>query len=75
MGKGIWVEADGIFNCIFFKKNVRILVQILLTFVHMGPIGIKWKLVQVMAWRHIDAKPLPESMMSRFTDAYMRPHA
>ena len=28
-------------------------------------------LVQVMAWRRIGDKPLPETMMAQFTDAYM----
>ena len=28
--------------------------------------------VQVMAWRQIGDKPLPEPMMAQFTDAYMR---
>ena len=29
-------------------------------------------LVQGMAWRRTGAKPLPEVMMSRFTEAYVR---
>ena len=37
-----------------------------------GPIDNKWALVQVMACRLFSAKPLPELMLSQFTDAYMR---
>ena len=38
----------------------------------MGPIDNKAALVQVMAWRRTGDKPLPESMRTQFTDAYMR---
>ena len=31
----------------------------------------KSALVQAMAWHHRGAKPLPESMLTQFTDAYM----
>ena len=31
-----------------------------------------WALVQVMAWRRIVERPLPEPMLIQFTDAYMR---
>ena len=46
--------------------------RISLKFVRKGPIGSDWVLVQVMAWRRIGNKPLPEPMLSQFTDAYMR---
>ena len=36
------------------------------------PVDNKSALVQVMAWRLLDAKPLPEPMLTQFTDAYMR---
>ena len=32
----------------------------------------KSALVQAVAWRRTGDKPLPEPMMSQFTDAYMR---
>ena len=40
-------------------------------FVPKGPINNKSALVQVMACRLFGAKPLPESMLTQFTDAYM----
>ena len=36
------------------------------------PIKNRSSLIKIIAWRRIDAKPLPESMMNEFTDAYMR---
>ena len=38
----------------------------------MSPIDNMSALVQVMAWRRIGDKPLPELMMTQFIDAYMR---
>ena len=29
-------------------------------------------MVQIMAWRRIDDKPLSETMQTQFTDAYMQ---
>ena len=46
--------------------------QISLKFVPRSPIDNKPALVQVMAWRRTGDKPLPEPMMTQFTDAYMR---
>ena len=37
-----------------------------------GPIDNKQVLVQVMAWRRIGDRPLPEALLAKFTDAYMR---
>ena len=37
-----------------------------------SPIENKLALVQVMAWRRTDNKPLPEPILTQFTDAYMR---
>ena len=41
-------------------------------FVPTGPIDNKAALVQVVAWHRTGDKPLPESMFTQFTDAYMR---
>ena len=49
----------------------RISIQISLKFVPEGPIDNKSALVQVMAWRWTSDKPLPEPMVTQFTDAYM----
>ena len=38
----------------------------------LSPIDNIPALVQVMAWRRTDAKPLPEPMLAQFTDAYMQ---
>ena len=55
-----------------FSWMFSILIQISLKFVPKGPIDNKWALDQVMAWRRIGDKPLPEPMLIQFTDAYMR---
>ena len=66
------ILADDIFKCIFLSENDRISIKISLTFVPRSPIDNKAALVQVMAWRRIGDKSLPEPMMAEFTDAYMR---
>ena len=64
--------AADTFKCIFMNENPCILIQISLKFVPKGPIDNIPALVQVMAWRRTGDKPLPEAMLTRFTDAYMR---
>ena len=64
------ILADDIFNCIFLYKKDRILIQISLEFVSRSPIDNKAALVLVMAWRRTGDKPLPEPMMTQFTDIY-----
>ena len=64
------ILADDIFKSIFLNENVKISMQISLKFVPIGPIDNKSALVQVL--HRADAKPLPEAMMTQFTDAYMR---
>ena len=54
---------DDIFTCIYFSKNVRILIRISLKFVPKGPINNIPALVQIMAWRHPGDRPLYEPMM------------
>ena len=66
------VVADDILKCIFVNENDRIHIQISLKFIPRSPIDNKPALVRVMAWRRIGDKPLPELMMTQFTDAYMR---
>ena len=55
-----------------FNKSVRITITISLKFVPKGPIYYKSALVQVMAWHRTGEKPLSESMLTQFTDAYIR---
>ena len=65
------ISADDNLKCIFLNENDRILIRISLKFIPKSAIDSKPALVQVMAWRQIGAKPLPESMLIRFSDAYM----
>ena len=64
--------ADDIFRCIFVNEKFWILIKISLKCVPRGPIDNNQTLVQIMTWRWIGNKPLPEPMLTRFTDAYMR---
>ena len=64
--------ADNILKCIFLNKNDKIGIQISLKLVPRSPIDNTSALVQVMAWRRTGDKPLPESVMMQFIDAYMR---
>ena len=66
------ILADDIFKCILLNENDKIPIQILLKLVPGSPIGNKSAFVQVMAWRRTGDKPLPEQVMTQFTDAYMR---
>ena len=66
------ILADDIFKGIFLNETDKIPIQISLKLVPRSPIDNKSALVRVMAWRRTGDKPLPEPMMSQFTDAYMR---
>ena len=66
------IVTDNTFKRIFLNEDVRTSIQISRKFVPKGPIGNKPALVQVMAWRRTGDKPLPEAMLTQFTDAYMR---
>ena len=65
------ISADDNLKCILLNENDRIPIQILLKLVPRSPIDNK-PLVQVMAWRRPGDKPLPKSMMTQLTDAYMQ---
>ena len=62
---------DGIFKSIF-NESVWISITISLKFIPKGPIDYNSALVQVMAWHRTGEKPLPESMLFQFTDAYIQ---
>ena len=62
--------TDDIFKSIF-NESVWISITISLKFIPKGPIDYKSALVQVMAWHRTGEKPLPESMLTKFTDAYI----
>ena len=55
--------GDDTFKRIFLNENVRISIKISLKFVPKGPINNNPALVQIMAWRRSDDKPLSEPMM------------
>ena len=66
------ILADDIFKRMFVYENIRISIEISLKFVPKDLIDNKSALVQVMAWSRTGDKPLPEPIMTQFTDAYMR---
>ena len=65
--------ADNNFKCIILNKNDRvpIRIRISLKFVPTSPINNKPALAHVMAWCRKGDKPLPQLMLTQFTDAYM----
>ena len=64
--------ADVIFKPILLNENVWISIKISLNFVAKDPNVNKLALLQVMTCRRTGDKPLPEPMMTRFIDVYMR---
>ena len=64
--------ADNNFKCTFLNKNDRIPIRVSLEFISRSPIDNKLALVQVMAWSWTGNKPLPEPMLTQFTDVYMQ---
>ena len=52
------------------NEKFCILILIWLKFIPKGEIDNKAALVHVMAWHWTGNKPLPESMLIQFTDAY-----
>ena len=63
--------TDDIFKSIF-NESVWMSITISLKFVLKGPIDYKSALVQVAARHRTGEKRLPESMLTQFTDAYVR---
>ena len=66
------ILADDYFGWIFLNENDITPIRISLKYVPRSPIDNKPAMVQVMAWRRTGDKPLPETMLTQFTDAYMR---
>ena len=66
------ISQTTIWNAFLWIKSFCILFRISLNVVSKGPIDNKGALVQVMAWRWIGNKPLPELMLIQFPDTYMR---
>ena len=66
------ILAD-IFKSIFVNENDLIRIEISLKFVLRCPVDNMPELVQVMAWHRSGDKPLPDTKLTQFTDAFMRP--
>ena len=66
------IFPDDLFKCIFMNEKFCISIRNSLKFVPKGLIDNKQALIQVMAWCLTGDKPLPEPMLTQFTDAYMR---
>ena len=64
-------STDDIFKRIFLNEIDTILIQFSLKLIPRSPIDNKPALVQVMAWRRRGDKPLPELVITQFTDVYM----
>ena len=64
--------ADDNLKCIFLNENHKIPFRISMKIVPRSPIDNKPALVQVMARRRTGDKPLPELILTQFTDTYMR---
>ena len=64
--------ADDIFKCISMHEKFHVSIRISIKFVHSGSIDNIPALVQIMAWRRPDDKPLSVLILTHFTDAYMR---
>ena len=65
------ILATDIFKRIFLNENIIILIQISLKCIPKGLIDNMSALVHLMAWHLTGDKPLPEAMMTLFTNAYM----
>ena len=63
--------TDDILKSIF-NESVCISITISPKFVPKGPIDYKSAMVQAMAWHRTGEKPLPKSMLTKFTDASIR---
>ena len=55
-------------KCLNFNYNMYSFTKVY----SQGSIDYKSTLVQVVAWHRTGEKPLPESMLTQFTDAYIR---
>ena len=66
------ILADDNFKCIFLYENDIIPIWISLKFVPRSPIDNKPALAQVMAWHWTDTKPIPQLILTQFSNAYMQ---
>ena len=61
-----------LFQVHFLNENIWILIKISLKFVPKGPIYNNPALVQVMAWCQTGNKPLPDQILTQFTETYIQ---
>ena len=66
------IFANDIFSCIILNENCRTSIQIPRKFVLKGLIDNMPVLVQILAWRLSDNKPLSAPMLTLFTNSYMQ---
>ena len=66
------ILAAEVFKRIFVNENIRIPIQISLKLVSNDLIDNKSALVQVIARRRTGNRPLLKTMMTQFTDGYIR---
>ena len=64
--------AHDVFRCTFVTENFVFWLQFHWSFFPMGLIDNNPALVQIMALRRIDDKPLFEPMLAGLTDAYVQ---
>ena len=64
--------ADDIFRAIFANEKFCIFIKISLKFILNDPTDNNPTVGWIMAWRRKGDKPLSDSMLFQFTDAYMR---
>ena len=64
--------ADDLFKYTYMKQKSCVFIRISLKFIPKGPIDNDSALVLVKACRRAGGKPLPEPMLTQFTDVYMR---
>ena len=62
------ILADDIFKCAFLNEHDGIPIQMSLKFVPRSPVDNTLALVHVMAWGQAGNKPLPEPLMTQYTD-------
>ena len=66
------ILANTNFKCILLNGNYAIPIRIALKLIPSSAIDNNSAMVQVTAWHRRGDKPLPESMLTYFTDALMR---
>ena len=63
--------ADNISKCIFLNENLRNWNKISLKFVSSVPINNVSALVQIVAWRRTDDKPLSDPLLTQLSGTYV----